>query len=105
MQILVSVGAGKTGKVTETFLWPIDVPLVIPREGEYADFRGLEPSRVVKVTYIYERTTGTGADDVTLTIHIRTAKQSPDLENELTELREDPSHLSLSARKERDARS
>jgi hypothetical protein len=73
MQILVSVGNGKVGGLNETFLWPLDAPLVIPREGEYADFNGSEPARVLRVTYTYERTQGTGLDDLTLTIHIRTA--------------------------------
>ncbi|WP_263379511.1 hypothetical protein [Granulicella paludicola] len=54
-------------------MWPSEVPLVVPREGELAVFSGQEPRLVRRVTYIYEGKPQLNPEQVKLTVHIQTA--------------------------------
>jgi hypothetical protein len=73
MWILVSVSSRKHKDLARCFSWPDDVSLVIPREGEYADFVGSEPRLVRRVTYAYELVRDAEAELLQLVIHIETA--------------------------------
>jgi hypothetical protein len=72
MQIIVSVSTRKSGELTDEFPWPADVPLIIPREGEFADFFGKEPRLVRRVTYTFNLVRDASSELVRLTIHIQT---------------------------------
>jgi hypothetical protein len=72
MQIIVSVGSRRTGEVSHEFPWPETMPLIIPREGEFADFSGQEPRLVRRVTYSFELVREVLPEVVRLTISIQT---------------------------------
>jgi hypothetical protein len=72
VQIIVSVGRRKSGEATDEFPWPHEAPLIIPREGEFADFFGMEPRLVRKVTYSFELLRDVSPELVRLKIHIQT---------------------------------
>jgi hypothetical protein len=73
MQIFLSISRRRSTEPPEVFPWPDDVLLVIPREGEFADFAGMVPRLVKRVTYDYELVAGASPELIRLTIHIQTA--------------------------------
>jgi hypothetical protein len=73
MQIYVSISSKRSPEQAATFVWPSEVPLVVPREGELAVFSGQEPRLVRRVTSIYEGKPQLDPEQVKLTVHIETA--------------------------------
>jgi hypothetical protein len=77
MKVFLSVGPGRSPAANEgeaaMFPWPETEPLVVPNEGEYAEFFGKPPRRVQSVTYRYEMGQGGEPGVVSLSVHLQTA--------------------------------
>jgi hypothetical protein len=72
MEIVVSVSRKNCNDAPESFSWPADAHLIVPREGEYADFSGDEARLVRRVTYHYELVQAVPKELIRLTVQIQT---------------------------------